>query len=210
MVAFSLFVMKATPRASRRFVIVAATVLLAIGPARGVLQSAADQVSAAKGTDYLSAASLSDRFMLAIASWEAFKDSAVLGIGQSALTPFVFTTLTQGTSGLTDFVYQVNDEFENNLTTRQFDSHNLWVSLATESGVAGMVVFAGFLLLGWRIVREWRAGRTSAILASLAWLGTVAGYIAQAEPYILSLVTLVAFLALANERPSPSRLDRAP
>jgi hypothetical protein len=197
LIAFVLCVARVTRRFSTRAALVATLVLIAAVPGRPALERLSEQASEAKGGDYLSAASVFDRFDLAIASWNALKGSVVQGIGQAALPPYVFRVLVSGGAISGNFIYSVNDEFDLDVGSRQFDSHDLWVSLIVESGVVGIAIVFGFFWFGARLVGIWRGRQhRHAFLAVAVWGATLAGYLTQAEPYILSLTCLLAWVAL--------------
>jgi hypothetical protein len=198
MVAVILTIQRMARRASMRLALAAALVFIAAVPARPAIQRLTEQASEAKGGEYLNTSSLKDRYDLALLSFNALKNSVVFGIGPAALPAYTFRVLVNGGVLGGNFAYSVNNEFDTDVGSRQFDSHNLWVSLTVESGVVGVAVMIGYFWLGVRLLTAWRRHHKQAFMVLIVWAATFASYVSQAEPYILSLTCMVAWIAIGQ------------
>jgi hypothetical protein len=168
-------------------------IALVLGPARDTLSHLFEDASARKGGEYWSFNSLGPRLDLAKLSWAAFRRSPVFGVGQGALTSVVTQGTVTGWLPPTNFVKkELLGEFSLSLSgDRQFDSHNLWISFVTESGIAGLVVVAGMWVLIGKSIALIRFRARSDYVAAISCIAFVLSYSSQAEPYILSLLCLI-------------------
>jgi hypothetical protein len=199
------------PRAYRVPLVICAALIL---PATGVglldpLRQLTSGLSERKGSEYLSMDSMQSRIDLARLSLHALRDSPVLGIGPNGLTWNTMRLLVQGSSVDSAFIDTlVLDQDVLVGGERVFDSHNLLVSLVTESGLIGIGIVAGMFVLGYDL---FRARHTPArFVALLAWLGTILTGFAQAEPYMLCPVFVLAAFALQSDPPLTSRVPSVP
>lgn len=168
-------------------------IALVIGPARSTLSHIFNDASARKGGEYWSFNSLGPRLDLAKLSWAAFSRSPLLGIGEGALTAVVTEGTVAGWLPPSDFVKnEILGEFSLSLSgERQFDSHNLWISFVTESGIAGVMVVAGMWLLICKSIALIRFRGRCDYIAAISCFAFVLSYTSQAEPYILSLLCII-------------------
>jgi len=200
-VAFILIVLRVRRSTKLSLGLLVVLSVATIGPGRHFLVSAFEDASIRKGSEYFSWESLSSRFGLALDSAAIYARSPVIGIGQSAFTPYAIRGYLEGWIPANGFAKALFDGGQFNISLsgeNQFDSHNLWISLITESGIAGFMIVIGMMLLGWRIIiKSWDAPTNYFVLA-VVWLGYIISYSSQAEPYTLALLCFLGCLIAAE------------